>query len=136
MQKPARAVALAVPAALSALVLGCWEPVAAQNWTAVLKNTPAEDLNEDDVRLLGEVARKVLNDPQDSASGSWINSTTRNQGQITAEKSFRWRDHPCRSLRLDYEVGGRKGSTPISLCQVEGRWKAVSASEIGDAASP
>ncbi|WP_157359925.1 hypothetical protein [Caldimonas brevitalea] len=136
MQKPARAIALAVPTALSALVLGFLEPVAAQNWTSMLKNTPAEHLNEDDVRLLREAARKVLDDPQAGASENWINSTTQNRGQVTATKSFRWQDHPCRSLQLDYELGGHKGRTPISLCRVEGRWRAISPSEIGDARSP
>ncbi|WKB55561.1 hypothetical protein [Eleftheria terrae] len=133
---PARALAWVVQAALCALVLEVSQPAAAQNWTALLKDTPAEQLSDDDVRLLREVARAVLNDPQDPVSGSWNNPVTRNRGQITAAKSFRWRDHPCRTLRMDFEVGGRKGSTSLSLCHIEGRWRAISASDVRDATAP
>jgi hypothetical protein len=45
-------------------------------------------------------------------------------------KTFSWQNHPCRQIRVSSEAGDRKGSNVLSLCQVEGKWKVLSASEL------
>ena len=83
-------------------------PALAQNWVGLLKNTPAERFDEEDLRLFLDNARKALNEGQDNQS----------------------KGRPCKEVQLHNEAGGRKGDSKLSLCQVDGKWRLLSAQQL------
>src|SRR5688572_1000463 len=118
--------------AIAAFILACAaaSPALAQNWVALLKNTPAERFDEEDLRLFMDTGRKALNEGQDNQKLSWENPKTRARGDITVLRRFEWKSHPCRELKLHNEAQGRKGDSTLALCQVEGKWRLLSSSQM------
>ena len=113
----ARALLLISPLALS------------QNWIGLLKNTPAERFDEEDLRLFMDLANKTLNDGKENETARWENPKTRAKGAMTVVRNFENKGRTCRELRVQNEVPGRKGDTRLSFCQVEGRWRLLSAQQ-------
>jgi surface antigen len=111
------------------LCLPC-APSFAQNWVALLKNTPAEHFSEEDLRLFLEAARKALNDTPAGETVRWENPPTGSRGELTVVRSFSWNDQPCREVRISNEAAGRKSSNVSHLCRVGDRWRAVTASQL------
>ena len=103
---------------------------AAQAWIGLLKNTPAERFQEEDLRLFLEHARKALNEAPDNQPVSWENPQTRARGDITVMKSFEYKGLPCKELRVRNEVPGRKGDNTFNLCNADGKWRLLSASQL------
>ena len=118
--------ALIIAAGLIAL---CASAVA-QNWVGLLKNTPAELFNEEDLRLFLEASKKALGDTPAGESVKWQNPVSGARGELKVIKLFTWHDHSCRQIRVSSEAGDRKGNNVLNLCQVEGKWKVLSASEL------
>ena len=105
-------------------------PVAhAQNWIGLLKNTPAERFDEEDLRLFMDLARKALDQGKENETLSWENPKTRARGDMTVVRNFESKGRSCRELRVRNEVPGRKGDTRLSFCQVEGKWRLLSAQQ-------
>ena len=115
-------IALALAAASSA--------AAAQNWVGMLKNTPAERFDEEDLRLFLDASRKALNEGADGQAQAWENPKTRARGDITVLKSFESKGRPCKEVRVRNEVPGRKGDGKLSLCKVDDKWRLLSASQL------
>jgi hypothetical protein len=111
------------------LVLLC-VPAAAQNWVGLLKNTPAENFNEEDLKLFLEASRKALNDTPAGETVKWRNPVSGSGGELKVVKLFTWQDHPCRQIRVYNETIDRKGTNTLNLCQVVDKWKLVSPSEL------
>ena len=105
-------------------------PALAQNWVGLLKNTPAERFDEEDLRLFLDNARKALNEGQDNQKLSWENPKTRARGDITVLRSFESKGRPCKEVQLHNEAGGRKGDSQLNLCQVDGKWRLLSAQQL------
>ena len=105
-------------------------PVAAQNWVGLLKNTPAERFDDEDLRLFLDTSRKALAEGKDNETLSWENPKTRSRGDITVLRRFEWKTHPCREVRLNNEAQGRKGTSTLGLCQVDGKWRLLSSSQM------
>jgi len=105
-------------------------PAVAQNWTALLKNTPAELFDSEDLRLFKDADRRALNGTPVGSSVSWANPKTGSHGELSVVSDFTWQTHPCRRIKVVNEARDRKGSSTPSLCRVDGRWKAVSASQL------
>jgi surface antigen len=103
-------------------------PALAQNWVGLLKNTPAEQFDEDDLRIFLDAGRKALNDTPDNQSVTWENPPTRARGEITVLRSFESKGLPCKEVRVRNEAGGRKGDNKLSLCKKDGKWRLLSAS--------
>lgn len=105
-------------------------PVAiAQNWVGLLKNTPAERFDEEDLRIFMDAGRKALNDTPDSQSVKWENPQTRAHGEITVLRSFETKGLPCKEVRVRNEAQGRKGDSKLNLCKKDGKWRLLSASQ-------
>src|SRR5688572_23553846 len=104
--------------------------VMAQNWVTLLKNTPAERFDEEDLRIFLDTARKVLAEGKENQELSWENPKTRARGTFTVLRVFEWKSHPCKEVRVHSEAGGRKGANDRALCQVDGKWRLVSASQL------
>ena len=103
---------------------------AAQNWIGLLKNTPAERFDEEDLRLFLDHARKALNEAPDNQPVSWENPKTRHRGDLTVLRSFEYKSLPCKELRVRNEAQGRKGDNTFNLCKAEGKWRLLSASQL------
>jgi|SRR5688572_4138489 len=104
--------------------------VSAQNWVTLLKNTPAERYDEEDLRMFLDTARKALAEGKENDVLRWENPRTRARGEFTVLRVFEWQSHPCKEVRVYSEAGGRKGANDRSLCQVDGKWRLVSASQL------
>ena len=109
-------------------VLAC-TPAAAQNWIGLLKNTPAERFNEEDLKLFLDASKTALNDTPPGQSVKWQNPVSGSRGELKVVKTYSWQDHPCRQLRVHSETADRKGATTLDLCQVQGQWKLRSTSQ-------
>ena len=114
----AAACALASPAAL------------AQNWIGLLKNTPAERFDEEDLRLFLDMGRKALNETPENQPLTWENPKTGAGGEITVLKSFESKGRPCKEVRVRNHAQGRKGNNKLSLCKVDDKWRLLSASPL------
>jgi len=55
---------------------------------------------------------------------------TRARGDITVVRNFENKGRSCRELRVRNEVPGRKGDTRLSFCQVDGKWRLLSAQQM------
>jgi surface antigen len=102
----------------------------AQNWSGLLKNTPAERFDEEDRRLFRDAGRKALDGTPDSQSVSWENPRTRAHGEITVLRSFESKGLPCKELRVRNEASGRKGDSTLNLCRKDGKWRLLSSSQV------
>jgi surface antigen len=105
-------------------------PAAAQNWIGLLKNTPAEHFNEEDLKLFLDASRKALNDAPAGETVKWQNPVSGSGGELKVVKLFTWHDYPCRQIRVSSYTVDRKGSNTLNLCQVTGKWKLLSPSEL------
>ncbi len=103
---------------------------AAQNWIGLLKNTPAERFDEEDLRLFLDNSRKALAEGKDNETSSWENAKTRARGDVTVLRSFESKGRPCKEVRVHNEAQGRKNTSTLSLCQVDGKWRLLSASQL------
>jgi surface antigen len=103
---------------------------AAQNWVTLLKNTPAERFDDEDLRLFLDTARKVLDEAPDNQPVTWENPKTRSRGEITVVRSFESKARPCKEVRVRNEAGGRKSDNRSTLCKVDDRWRLVASSQL------
>jgi surface antigen len=110
------------------LVAVATPPAFAQNWVGLLKNTPAERFDEDDLRIFMEAGRKALNDTPDNQSVKWENPQTRAHGEIAVLRSFESKGLPCKEVRVRNEAQGRKGDNKLNLCRKDGKWRLLSTS--------
>ena len=111
------------------LALAAW-PALAQNWVGLLKNTPAERFDEDDLRIFMDAGRKALNDTPDNQSVTWENPQTKARGEITVLRSFESKGLPCKEVRVQNQAQGRKGDNKLNLCKKDGKWRLLSASQL------
>jgi surface antigen len=101
----------------------------AQNWIGLLKNTPAERFEEEDIRLFLDAARKALDDSSAGQTVAWDNPKTRARGELSVLRDFESKGRACRELRVRNEVPGRKGDTGLNFCKVDGKWRLLSAAQ-------
>lgn len=103
---------------------------AAQNWVGLLKNSPAEMFDDEDLQIFLAEGRKALNEAKDNETRRWENPKTRARGDFTVTRSFEWKSYGCKELRVNTEAGGRKGTSTFNLCSVEGKWRALAPSQV------
>jgi surface antigen len=106
---------------------------AAQNWVGLLKNSPAESFDAEDLQLFLDTGRKALNEAKDNETLRWNNPKTRARGELTVTRSFEWKSYRCKELRVYNEAGGRKGTSTFNLCSVEGKWRLLAPSQVNQA---
>ena len=113
------ACALAAPAA------------SAQNWINLLKNTPAEYFDDEDLRMFLDTARKVLDGgAPENQPVTWENPKSRNRGDITVLRDFESKGRSCKEVRVRNESRGRKSDNRRILCKVDERWRLVSEAQL------
>ena len=102
----------------------------AQNWISLLKNTPAEYFDDEDLRLFLDAARKTLNEAPDNQPVSWENPKSRNRGEMTVLRSFEFKGNACKDVRVRNESRGRKSDNSRTLCKVDERWRLMASSQM------
>ena len=103
----------------------------AQNWVTLLKNTPAESFDDEDLRLFLDTARKVLDGgTPENQPLAWENPKSRNRGEITLLRNFESKGRSCKEVRVRNESRGRKSDNRRLLCKVDDRWRLVSESQV------
>jgi surface antigen len=121
----------AVLGSIAALALAAAvAPADAQVWSGVLKDTPAEKFNDEDMRLFNEASRKALNDAAVGETVRWENPATSSRGELKVLKTFTWKDQPCRQIRMHNEARARKATSTLDLCRVSDQWRMVSPTEL------
>ena len=106
---------------------------AAQNWVGLLKNSPAEQFDDEDLQLFLATGRKALNEGKDNETLRWENPKTRARGELTVRRSYEWKSYGCKELRVYNEAGGRKGTSTFNLCSVDGKWRLLAPSQVNQA---
>jgi surface antigen len=99
----------------------------ALNWVPLLKNSPAERFDEEDLHMFLNTARKTVNEAKDNQTVGWENPDTKHRGDITILKTFQKDGRTCKRVRLRNEADGRKATSVIDACQVEGKWRLIGA---------
>ena len=116
--------------AIAATLLLACAAASAQNWVSTLKNGPAEHFDEQDLRMFLDAGRKALNEAPDNEPVKWQNPATRSGGEITVVRRFEWQKKPCKEVRIVNQAAGRKADSTVNACQVEGKWRLLSASQL------
>jgi len=102
-------------------------PAMALNWVPLLKNSPAERFDEDDLEMFIATARKAVNETPDNQTLTWENPDTKAHGDVTVLKSFEKDGKTCKRVRVRNEAGGRKASSIVDACRVGTRWRLIGA---------
>ena len=105
-------------------------PAAGQNFHGLLKDTPAEKFNDEDMRLFNQAAAKALTEAAVGETVRWENPASQNRGDMKVLKVFTWKDQPCRQVRVRNQAGDRKASNSLNVCRVSDKWRLVSPSEL------
>src|ERR1044072_6925581 len=93
-------------------------PAVAQNWVTLLKNTPAESFDDEDLRLFLDTARKVLDGgTPENQPLSWENTKSRNRGEMTVLRRFESKGRACTEVRVRNESRSRKSDNRRILCK-------------------
>jgi surface antigen len=118
-------------AALLAAACALASPLAAaNNWSGLFKNGPAEFFDDEDMQIFLATARKALDGAAVNQTVSWENPKSKNRGDFTVLKQFEWKANTCREVRVRNEAQGRKSDNAHNLCKVDGRWRLVAPSQL------
>ena len=102
-------------------------PALALNWVPLLKNSPGERFDDEDLQLFIVTARKVVNEAPDNQTVNWENPDTKHHGDFTILKSFEKDGQTCKRVRVRNEADGRKASSVVDACKVESKWRLIGA---------
>jgi surface antigen len=107
-------------------------PAQATGWVVVLKNTPAEDFNDEDIKQFLAAAVKLLNAPGEgpAADVAWNNAESGSGGHFKElSRSVDAAGRACRRLQLGvYSKQHAESMATWTVCRGEdGRWKIAKA---------
>jgi surface antigen len=102
-------------------------PAMALNWVPLMKNTPFERFDEDDLQMFLQNARKALDTASDNQTVSWRNLDTKHGGDFTILKTFQKDGRDCKQVRVRTDADSRKGNSVVSACKVGAKWKLLGA---------
>jgi surface antigen len=117
---------------LLALALAFAATSASAQFVGLLKNSPAELFDDEDLKLFLEAARKTLDQGGESQSFAWRNPETGHRGEFTVLKAFQSNGSDCKRVGVHNEAQGRKSDMRHNLCKVDGRWRLVGEMKKGD----
>jgi hypothetical protein len=101
-------------------------PVHASGWIALLKNTPAERFNDEDIGMFMTAANDALNADGDPKPVAWANPATGSGGSFTElSRSVAKDGTPCKRVRVATYAKGRseKAATWKACKGADGRWR-------------
>jgi surface antigen len=129
---PARPTAPSAARALGlAFLLGLSLPLHAAGWIAVLKDTPAERFDEEDLGLFAAAAKSALNAGDGAQPVVWSNPSTGSGGSFTElGHSVGKGGEPCKRMRISVYARQRpERSVTWTACRDgTGHWQLLKAS--------
>jgi surface antigen len=81
--------------------------------------------NTEDTQLMSATIDAVLEAPADGEARTWRNENTGSHGSVTALRSFRKNDMPCRRIEIRNHARGTDDRSIADLCRVDGAWKVL-----------
>ena len=115
---------------LLAMMLALASAPAMAQYASLLRDSAAQRFDDEDLRMVLDNARKALNETPDNQTTSWENPKTRHRGEVTVLRSFEAMGGRCKEVKVLNQAQGRKESNNFNLCQVDGKWRLVSASQL------
>ena len=115
---------------LLAMMLALASAPAMAQYASLLRDSAAQRFDDEDLRMFLDNARKALNETPDNQTTSWENPKTRHRGEVTVLRSFEAMGGRCKEVKVLNQAQGRKESNNFNLCQVDGKWRLVSASRL------
>jgi surface antigen len=115
------------PALLFLAALAAPSPAMALNWVPLMKNTPFERFDDEDLEMFLSTARKTLNEAPDNQTVTWKNPDTKAGGDFTVLKTWQQDGRTCREIRVRTQADGRKGHSVVDTCKVDTKWKLIGA---------
>jgi surface antigen len=116
---------------LVALIIGAASPlVAAAGWGALLRNSPAEDFNDEDLRQFLTAAKQVLDAPGPPQTQEWRNAESGAGGNLLVLGRPKVQGfEECRRTRITLYSRKRQGNPSVfTACKDPGgRWLLVGA---------
>jgi surface antigen len=112
------------------LLLVLASPLAQAQYAALLKGAVAERFDDEDLRMFGDSARKVLHSAAENETVKWQNPKNRHGGEITLLRNFESKGRACKEVKVFNQAQGRKATNNFNLCQVDGKWRLVGASQL------
>jgi surface antigen len=104
------------------LALACGNAAAQSNLT-FMKDSPVSRFNAEDMRLMQEAGKAVLDSTEPSATREWSNPKSKHSGKVTLEQTFSFESRDCRRLRVENRAGGMQSNTLVPVCRnAQGRW--------------
>ena len=97
---------------------------------SLLRDTPAERFTRQDTELMMDAVNKTLEGAPPDEPVAWANPATSAKGDVTMTRTFESRGRPCKELRVRNEAAGRSGETQMTACQVDGKWRLLSSSQL------
>ena len=105
---------------------------ASAQFIALLKNSPAELFDEDDLKIFWATANRTLDQGVVNEPIAWDNPKTKHRGDMTVLSQFESNGRDCKRVRVRNEAQGRKSDMRHNLCKVDGRWRLVGDIKPGD----
>jgi surface antigen len=105
-------------------------PLAMAQYASLLRDSAAQRFDDEDLRLFLDNARKALDETPDDQTVRWENPKTRHRGEVTVLRSFEAMGGRCKELKVQNQAQGRKETNNFNLCQVDGKWRLVSESQL------
>ena len=99
----------------------------ALNWVPVLKNSPAERFDDEDLQLFITTARRTVNEAADKQTVGWENPDTKHRGDFTILKTFKKEGRTCKQVQVRTEADSRKATSVVDACQIDGKWRLIGA---------
>ena len=115
---------------LLAVILALASAPALAQYASLLRDSAAQRFDDEDLRMFLDNARKALNETPDNQTTSWENPKTRHRGEVTVLRSFEAMGGRCKEVKVLNQAQGRKETNNFNLCQVDGKWRLVSASQL------
>ncbi len=117
--------------ALTWILGACLCALAAQasalGWISVLKNTPAEDFGEDDIKLFLDQAKLALDDEGPAREFIWSNPASGAGGKFLQLHRSEEADGVCKRMRFTVRSRSIAEQTGVwTLCKLQGRWRVQS----------
>ena len=113
-----------------ALLLALASGLAQAQYASLLKDSVAQRFDDEDLRMFLDTARQALHGAPESETLKWQNPKTRHGGEITLLRNFQSEGRACKEVKVFNQAQGRKATNNFSLCQVDGKWRLLGASQL------
>jgi len=100
----------------------------AAGWVSILKNTPAESFDEEDLKLFLDSAKLSLEEQGPAQETTWSNPATGAGGKFLELKRIPGADGVCKRMRFTLRSRQMADKASVwTLCKVDDRWRVKSA---------